>query len=278
MRTAGRQALRGTVGGIVAAFMIAQLVHLLAHKRGSKVPPAAREHAGGPKDIFARPPGSRDAIRVEVLEWRKEIVQRVEHSFRDVYLQLISIVQGVAFGSLAATVVPASKSLRADEWLRVAVCCVVIVVIWHEYMIGSTMFAWTPTLLDAIIPFGLGAGEFGLVYTIAGQLSDFLVATLVTTTAGALAYVNYWHHARSGFPLNRLSYRLLRRHVRFGLAATTCSFVLVLVAFLVDRRTTLESYELLVTSAIAFPIVAMALHSIRSWNRSLSGLLREPAE
>jgi len=104
-----------------------------------------------------------------------ELVSRLESSFRDVYLQLLSIIQGVAFGFLATITLSRRSSLNAVEWWALLASLVLVLTVWQDYMVGSTAFAWIPTLLDTIIPFGLGVAEFAMIAFAVGPTRDFLI-------------------------------------------------------------------------------------------------------
>ncbi|GIH09776.1 hypothetical protein Rhe02_78430 [Rhizocola hellebori] len=87
-------------------------------------------------------PGERDQAR-------RMALGRVQESFRDVYLTLISIIQGVALGYLIQTIGATYKEIDVDRAGRVVVVLVGIAVIWQEYLVGLMMFAWVPTVIDA---------------------------------------------------------------------------------------------------------------------------------
>jgi len=94
---------------------------------------------------------------------RAEVVGRVEDSFRDVYLTLVSIIQGVALGYLVQVIGPDYRSLGVDHGARGAAIVAFIVAVWQEYMVGATTQAWIPGVLDSLAPFLIGVGEFLMI-------------------------------------------------------------------------------------------------------------------
>src|SRR5579884_3223442 len=85
-------------------------------------------------------------------------------SFTVAYLTLTSIIQGVALGYLVAVVDGAASKLPIASWLLAVASFLAIVVLWQEYMIGATIFSWSPTLADSLIPFALGAAELAAIH------------------------------------------------------------------------------------------------------------------
>lgn len=247
------------------------VVSVMVRKPGEAVPVVPVPDPGGP--------GGPVVLVEKSRSWRSEVMQRVESSFRDVYLQLLSIVQGVAFGLLAEKVVPRIDHMPAVEILRAIVACLVIVGIWQEYMVGATMFAWIPTILDSVIPYALGAAEYGLIYTILKGTTAALSAVVVTGLVGIVAYGNYWYHAKHGFAANRLSYRVLRRHLRYGFSICSASALLGVMALIVRSTLSVGSrYDVGLTVAVAGPVLALALHSIWNWSGQLYSLRRQIAD
>lgn len=198
-------------------------------------------------------------------------LRRIERSFRDIYMQLISIIQGLAFTTLAGVVVINYSTLTAGGWIRVTAAFLFIVAAWEEYMVGSMLFAWVPTPLDALVPFVLGAIEFALITTVTSTFDAYLGVTTVMWAASLIAYSNYTYHARRGFASNVSSYQLLRRFLRSGLALTWF-FAISYAALWILYGTLypgLRNHQVAIGAAtIAGPAVSI-LHFIRDWNGAI---------
>jgi hypothetical protein len=142
-----------------------QAVRVEADDQGASGPVGVR--AVGPVGVEVGPVGveavEADGPGGQVDAVGDELMVRVEASFRDLYLQLLSIIQGFAFGFLATTTLEHKGQLDPAEWVALAGCLATIVVVWQDYMVGATAFAWVPTLLDTIVPFGLGIAEFAMI-------------------------------------------------------------------------------------------------------------------
>jgi hypothetical protein len=183
-------------------------------------------HAPDPKESPAVDRGederTADAIR--------QLLRRVEDSFRELYLILVSIVQGVALGFLAFTVTSEYEDYGLIEWVRTTNGFLVVVLIWQEYMIASVAFAWVPTLLDSLLPFALGIAEISLILAIKRSPLSYSLLAATVYAIGFVASCNYLYHARRGFEKNRYSLEILRQHPRriVFLAAVACAVNLLL--------------------------------------------------
>ncbi|MGN9913382.1 hypothetical protein ACTMTJ_38165 [Phytohabitans sp. LJ34] len=129
---------------------------------------------------------------------RAKAVKRVENSFRDIYLTLISIIQGVALGFLVQAVGTDYRHIGADRAGRTAAIFILIVIIWQEYVIGSTMYAWIPRTIDALVPFLLGAGQGLMIAALDGTITEFLFFYTCTIGIGVVAAINYARNATAG--------------------------------------------------------------------------------
>lgn len=199
----------------------------------------------------------------------EELIHRLESSFRDIYLQLLSVIQGVAFGFLAATSLSNRERLGIAQWLALLVCFFGILVIWQEYMIGATAFAWIPTVLDTIIPFSLGLGEFFVIAFATGSTRTFLLVLAIAWLSGVVAQGNYWFHARRGFEINRSSYPPLGNYVRFGFFATLSGFFGVTMLFWLSLKTSSKVLDSVLVGCALAALILILLRPIFQWNRIL---------
>jgi hypothetical protein len=102
-----------------------------------------------------------------------------------------------------------------DQAGRIIFIFLVIVVVWQEYAVGATMYAWIPTSVDALVPFLLGAGEGMMIAAIGGTTGEFLLITTLTWIVGLAAALNYAiHAARARLHTTRRSQRILAAHPR----------------------------------------------------------------
>lgn len=120
-------------------------------------------------------------------------------SHRSFYLTLISMIQSLALGYLL-TQLELKETPTVTYVLQVITTLTAIVVVWHEYAIGATLYTWIIDLWDSVIPFSFGLVQFFLITALVrkewapvwwfGALSCFGVVTL-------LAFTNQYLKARN---------------------------------------------------------------------------------
>jgi hypothetical protein len=166
-----------------------------------------------PSDGQADDAGPRPEVDPAVAE----VTKRAGESFRDVYLTLVSIIQGVALGYLVQVVGGLHHHVGVDAAGRIVAVFVLIAAVWQEYMIGSTMFAWIPGVIDVITPFLLGLSEGLMIAAIEGSARSFLLLTACTFVIGYIAEVNYSVKAHaSSFQLADNARHVISIHPRSG--------------------------------------------------------------
>lgn len=178
---------------------------------GQASPEVGKEHPtdGGaakePEPTY-RHPAEADLDTAE--EQARALLHDLRESFAPSYLTLISIIQGVLLGLMFELVAEGHVrlGLRDPAILLVLNDIVMIMLVWNEYRMGSSMFRWVPSLLDAVIPFMVGGFQAALILTIAhprawlGCLATFYLA-------GIVAYRNMYRRSaeeeRNAFVLER---------------------------------------------------------------------------
>ena len=68
-------------------------------------------------------------------------------AFMQLYLTLISVVQGVVAGYFASVVNDVYSSLSVRQWILIGATFLQIVAIWHSYAIAIVISAWIPRSL-----------------------------------------------------------------------------------------------------------------------------------
>ena len=102
----------------------------------------------------------------------RNVVSRTRDLHTHSYLTLLSIGQAVALTFLFEEVFRGTDhsvfnpNLSFNSWLLIVETLLVIVLVWADYFQIISAFTWIPSLLDAIIPFGLFTTEVFLAKTI----------------------------------------------------------------------------------------------------------------
>jgi hypothetical protein len=117
------------------------------------------------------------------------VAQRLKAQFAPAYLTLASIIQGVALSALVVRVESTYASFDAVAWLLTAATFLVIVDIWHEYLMMVLAYVWLPTLLDSLTPFAFVIAELFLGQFVYGNLRGWLLAYAGCCLVGVVAWI-----------------------------------------------------------------------------------------
>jgi hypothetical protein len=121
------------------------------------------------------------------------LIKTVPASFSSFYLTLVCLIQGVALGLLATKIPDFLSTFNLIGLFYALLTFIVVVVVWHEYVLAAQEFWWEITWWDSIIPFLLGMGEYLMIEYIGKgpHYNGWFFAATFTAFAGFLAYVNY---------------------------------------------------------------------------------------
>lgn len=141
-----------------------------------------------------RYPADEDLDTVE--EQAEALLRDLRESFAPSYLTLISIIEGVMLALLFELLAEGrlTTAVRDPHTLLVFNNVVLIALVWNEYRMGSCMFRWIPSLLDAMIPFTVGALQGALILASARPVT-WLAWLAVLFGASVIAYENMYRRA-----------------------------------------------------------------------------------
>jgi len=141
-------------------------------------------------------------------EQARALLLDLRDSFAPSYLTLISIIEGVLLGLMFQLLSEGRPVLRFGHPAIVLVFnnVIIIALVWNEYRMGSSMFRWVPSLLDAIIPFSVGGLQAALILSVSHPLAWLgWLATFYLT--GGIAFENMYRRSaeeeRNAFVLER---------------------------------------------------------------------------
>lgn len=95
------------------------------------------------------------------------------------YLTLVSIMQGLALGYLLQVLTAEVTSLGYLTLLttfQALTSLVIIVIVWHEYAIGTILFRWKLDLLDSAIPFLFGIAQYVMIAAISIPTTNHILS------------------------------------------------------------------------------------------------------
>ncbi len=188
------------VAKVLAGLSILGLViKLLRSRRSTKTNPPGRypvvdripqrslAHDEDPSDVI-------EALTLPVLR------QRVSDVYREGYLTVLAIIQGVALGLLLST--------TQQEWLHYSTLAyrimiatestgvfIAIIIVTHRYILLTVIGRWVPTVFDTLIPYALGVGEIGGALMIARNAA-WWGSVCIFSIAGASSFA----HSRIRMP------------------------------------------------------------------------------
>jgi hypothetical protein len=118
-------------------------------------------------------------------------------SFTEVYLILVSIIQGTVFGFLFVKFYDHYNDFTPLKIIILLTTFLLIIMIWNQYMIGSTALRFKPQLFpDSIIIFTLGFTETLVIYHIFTELYLWCFSMAVVTFMSWLTTVNALNNAQ----------------------------------------------------------------------------------
>lgn len=83
--------------------------------------------------------------------------KKLKDSLASNYLTVLSIIQGVALADLSMVVATGYLHFTVMHRLLVLLTFGVIILVWNQYSMLSTLWLWIPDFRDAAIPFVIGA-------------------------------------------------------------------------------------------------------------------------
>jgi hypothetical protein len=214
--------------------------------------------------------GPRTSAAAEATEGAAPIAGRLKSQFAPAYLTLASIIQGVALSALVVRVESTYTSFDAVAWLLTAATFLVIVDIWHEYLMMVLAYVWMPTLLDSLVPFAFVAAELFLGHFVYGNTRGWLLAYAGCYLLGAIAWV-----------LQNTQARLLaneNRRIKDVLAASERTRGMLAVAFAALSLAAWALYDVLHLGQAQLVVAILVLiscgvfisSSIPGWHRLLA--------
>jgi len=116
-------------------------------------------------------------------------------NFSSFYLTLISIIQSLALTSLLADIgypaEPPTEPFSPASWIQALTVGVLIVYVWHEYVVGLVTLRWVISIVDSVIPMCFGATEFLMIKSLNSNRWFLWIGVFLGVSV--LAYLNmYW--------------------------------------------------------------------------------------
>lgn len=130
----------------------------------------------------------------------QSISQRVGDTYREGYLTLLAIIQGVALGILIPEIQqqwlqnPAA-SYRTRIATQALATLIIVIVTTHRYLLLTVIGRWVPTVFDTVIPYALGVCEISAAVTIGRNIAWWCSVAVFSVSA-----VSAFVHSRVRMP------------------------------------------------------------------------------
>lgn len=199
--------------------------------------------------------------------------RRIEEALRSAhsgfYLTLVSITQGLALGYLlqvAGGEFHLHGTIGVVTAAQYFVAMFFLVMIWHEYAMGTVLFNWRLGLVDSVIPFMFGVAEYFMINVVeipidghhlsASRLALWLLSLAIMAAVSCVAYINQSTHVepdqQTRFPGSLPKQNLIH-------ASWTCVLLAALAAFCWTRPVA-RNYEWAVAIAV---LMLFVVHGAR---------------
>lgn len=126
---------------------------------------------------------------------RESIDEQIKTQFSTVYLTLISIIQACVLQYLIFTIDEHWLGIDLIKILVIITTFLMIISTWNEYVMGSIVFRWIPSLKDAFIPFILGISEWVVIRNIFLSIYLWFYSLALFCFIGWLAFSNMFKNA-----------------------------------------------------------------------------------
>jgi len=198
------------------------------------------------------------------------VAERLKSQFAPAYLTLASIIQGVALATLVMRVEATYPGFNAVAWLLTITTFLVILDIWHEYLMMVLAYVWLPTLLDSIVPFAFVAAELFLAHFVYGNVRGWLLAYAGCFLVGIAAWYLQNAQVRRLAEENRDVHQRLASYDRFRGVLVVILAILSLLGWALYDVLRLEQVQLFVALVAFIGCIIFIASSIPFWNQFIN--------
>ena len=170
-----------------------------------------------------------------------QIRERMQSTFSNSYLTLLSIIQGTALATLFLKVdeLIGRQSFHAPQLVMAIGILLSIVLLWNQYQMGVSLYYWPASLMDACIPFTFGIVEFSAILGLEHGGSILLIAFGLFFALGVFAFEHQYSQLRKAAGPDAFVHRLARGFRRLDAASCAASAVIfVASAALISHQST----------------------------------------
>ncbi len=213
---------------------------------------------------------------VSAVDAHRAHVHRVVEFVPTYYITVMSVIQSAALGYLLISIKGGVANMVAEGVydlvyiVQIAATFLVIVAVWHEYMIGISSFRNIPKTPDAMIPFLLALVQGGMIYGIDFRNNTWWYFSFsLVCFVGFLSYFNMYRQAKKVPEKNRFILELLGSTPRVN-EIGTLGFGAIIFSFGVFELIWKMNSLYFAIAALAVPIIWIVSSGI-SWMKVVEG-------
>jgi hypothetical protein len=198
----------------------------------------------------------------------KRILETSRNTSQVFYLQLISIISSLSLGFLL--VKANGDYLFGNEfsvlyWLKITATIQIIILTWHEYVMGTIYFRWVVGYIDSAIPFMFAITQYIVIQNIhPGRYHKWFLALGAFAIVSILAYMNQYIKAKKE-KTNRYIIRRLKVFHYFAMSYSLFAVIgFCLASWLTYRYSNVTiNYILLIACNTTFVAFGMLVYALR---------------
>jgi hypothetical protein len=203
------------------------------------------------------------------------LVQRALNAHGSFYFTISSIIHGVVFGFWCYTVVANSSGINAVHGAMVSLSFLVIVMSWHEYVMGVISIVYVPDILDSFLPFLVGATQILLVQSMFGRLDAWVLALALVSGAAAVSLMNMYAKGRREHG-NSFTFQVLGRYTLLSvLYAWSAAALLLAISIGLNVATPTNLIVWYALSAVVAVMSGFGVRSLVYWRRLFGAARRD---
>lgn len=123
-----------------------------------------------------------------------QIRERMIGSFTSMYLNMLSVIQGLTMGFLFVRASPLWQGGLLSLGAVLSIDTVLIIALtWVEYVIGIITVVWAPTIFDVFIPLAGGITEVLMILSLP-HIGEWLFWTGISSILAFCAFLNFRIH------------------------------------------------------------------------------------
>ena len=197
----------------------------------------------------------------------EQIRDRMQATFSNSYLTLLSIIQGTALATLFLKVdyLVGLQRFHVPQLVMAIGVLLSIILLWNQYQMGVGLYYWPSSLLDAFIPFSFGIVEFSAILGLEHGGIIMLIAFGSFFALGVFAFEHQYLQLRRAAGPDAFVHRLTRGFRRLDAASCAVSAAIFFAAAAITSHQQSATADLVAGWVLIGVSVGQAMREIYFW-------------